>query len=157
MPDRGDGACLYLDENNLCTIYETRPALCNVRTMFDVHKQNEPTLTLKEHYIRNNLICNKWIKEDDMDSSYLINIEQYDLFDPPIESKKDGQEEISESRRGSERRRQEILQESGKCESEASCIERTSGEIPEESKEAKKLLCQDGRGEEKADKLKNSQ
>ena len=26
--DRGDGVCKYLDENNLCSIYEDRPDMC---------------------------------------------------------------------------------------------------------------------------------
>ena len=34
MPQRGDGACLYLTEDNLCEIYDTRPELCNVKTMY---------------------------------------------------------------------------------------------------------------------------
>jgi hypothetical protein len=30
--DRGDGICKYLNlNNNLCTIYENRPILCNVK------------------------------------------------------------------------------------------------------------------------------
>jgi Fe-S-cluster containining protein len=31
--DRGDGVCRYL-ENNLCKIYEKRPDICNVETMY---------------------------------------------------------------------------------------------------------------------------
>lgn len=79
MPDRGDGACIYLGQDNLCTIYETRPTLCNVEAMFSIRKKIEPNLTLKEHYIRNNELCNKWIEEDGLDPSYLIDIKQYEV------------------------------------------------------------------------------
>jgi len=78
MPDRGDGACIYLGQDNLCTIYETRPMLCNVEEMFNVRKEQEPSLTLKEHYIRNNMVCNQWIEEDGMDESYKIDLKIYD-------------------------------------------------------------------------------
>ena len=34
--DRGDGICKYLDlETNLCTIYDTRPDICNIDKMFE--------------------------------------------------------------------------------------------------------------------------
>lgn len=34
--DRGDGVCRYLDtKENLCTIYETRPTICNVAAMYE--------------------------------------------------------------------------------------------------------------------------
>ncbi len=29
--DRGDGICKHLDENNLCSIYDNRPAVCDTR------------------------------------------------------------------------------------------------------------------------------
>jgi len=148
MPDRGDGACIYLGQNNLCTIYETRPTLCNVEAMFSVRKEQEPSLTLKQHYVRNNELCNKWIKEDGLDSSYLIDLSKYD---------KDGKEEISEPRRGIERRGEEALQEGSKRQSEASSIQGASEEITQESKEKKKLLCEDGRDEKEKNKLKDSE
>ena len=34
--DRGDGICLYLDtETRLCTIYASRPLLCNVDAAYE--------------------------------------------------------------------------------------------------------------------------
>ena len=33
--DRGDGVCKYLNENNLCSIYETRPTICNVDELYE--------------------------------------------------------------------------------------------------------------------------
>lgn len=79
MPDRGYVACIYLGQDKLCTIYETRPTLCNVEAMFDVHKKKKPELTLKQHYARNNELCNEWIEEDSLDPSYKINIKAYDM------------------------------------------------------------------------------
>ena len=31
--DRGDGVCIHL-KNNLCSIYDTRPDICNVEKMY---------------------------------------------------------------------------------------------------------------------------
>jgi Fe-S-cluster containining protein len=40
--DRGDGVCKHFDENqNTCTIYENRPEICNVRTMYEKHYKTE--------------------------------------------------------------------------------------------------------------------
>lgn len=36
--DRGDGTCKHFDNaNNLCSIYESRPEICNVKTMHENH------------------------------------------------------------------------------------------------------------------------
>ncbi len=37
--DIGNGVCKYL-EGNLCTIYETRPEICRVDTMYDRYFSN---------------------------------------------------------------------------------------------------------------------
>ncbi len=46
--DRGDGTCKHLTENNQCSIYDTRPAMCRVDEgrpkQFDVatwHRMNK--------------------------------------------------------------------------------------------------------------------
>jgi Fe-S-cluster containining protein len=33
--DSGNGRCIHLLDNNLCEIYETRPDICNVKTMYE--------------------------------------------------------------------------------------------------------------------------
>lgn len=33
--DRGDGICMYLNKDNKCDIYETRPLICNVRKLYE--------------------------------------------------------------------------------------------------------------------------
>jgi hypothetical protein len=36
--DRGDGTCRYfVEDQNTCGVYENRPDVCNVRTMYDRH------------------------------------------------------------------------------------------------------------------------
>lgn len=32
----GDGVCIYLNRNNLCSIYENRPDICNVEKMYQL-------------------------------------------------------------------------------------------------------------------------
>lgn len=33
--DRGDGTCKYLDADNRCMIYETRPPVCNTDLLYE--------------------------------------------------------------------------------------------------------------------------
>jgi Fe-S-cluster containining protein len=40
--DRGDGVCRYFDDQqNICSIYENRPEICNVRVMYEKHYQSQ--------------------------------------------------------------------------------------------------------------------
>ena len=58
LPDRGDGACSFLDEENKCSIYEDRPDVCRVDVM---HKINNPELSKKEYFIKSTKACHKII------------------------------------------------------------------------------------------------
>lgn len=77
MPQREDGACIYLDENNQCKIYETRPELCRVDKMYERYKDTLD-MTKTEYYQFSNGFCNEMIKEDGLSDSYLIDINSYD-------------------------------------------------------------------------------
>lgn len=33
--DRGDGVCIHLRDDNLCSIYDCRPEICNVERMYE--------------------------------------------------------------------------------------------------------------------------
>jgi Fe-S-cluster containining protein len=49
--DQGNGVCRYL-ENNLCSIYENRPFVCNAEKMFETYFKQEMT---KDYFIQANL------------------------------------------------------------------------------------------------------
>lgn len=54
--DKGDGVCLYLDEeSNLCSIYENRPLLCNVDLAYKSYFQN--FMSLEDYYAKNYKAC----------------------------------------------------------------------------------------------------
>lgn len=76
MPQREDGACIHLSDDNKCKIYETRPDICRVHVMAERNKTTLNMTTI-EYFKWSNSFCNTWIKEDDMDDSYLINIGSY--------------------------------------------------------------------------------
>ena len=38
--DRGDGVCRYLTDDNLCSIYDNRPELCNTKLYYLMHERN---------------------------------------------------------------------------------------------------------------------
>jgi Fe-S-cluster containining protein len=52
--DLGDGVCRHLN-NSLCTIYDTRPLICNVGEMFKLHFQS--TMTMKQFILKNLKVC----------------------------------------------------------------------------------------------------
>jgi len=77
MPNRGDGACVYLLDNNLCSIYDVRPDICRVDKMFEKHKKLNKNLTLKQHYINSTKACHELIDLTGLDDKYKIDIEEY--------------------------------------------------------------------------------
>ena len=74
MPQREDGACIHLDEDNTCKIYETRPEFCRVDKMA---KKNQENISKLDYFKTSSAICNIWIKEDGLDSKYTIDIGRY--------------------------------------------------------------------------------
>lgn len=73
MPQREDGACIHLSEDNTCKIYDTRPEICRVEKM----AERNTKMSKVEYYKYSNSICNEWIKEDGIDERFLINIGKY--------------------------------------------------------------------------------
>lgn len=59
--DRGDGICKYL-EGNICSIYETRPALCRVDLSYEMYFR--PYMDKQQYYKLNTEACKKLKKEE---------------------------------------------------------------------------------------------
>jgi Fe-S-cluster containining protein len=82
MPDRGDGACIYLTKENTCSIYDTRPELCNMEKMWA--KRNKELdlelrgITKKDYFIENSEACNYMMNQDKVDKSFFIDLKKYD-------------------------------------------------------------------------------
>ena len=66
MPDRGDGACIHLNKNNKCNIYEKRPDICRVKGS-------------KKDWIKSTKICHILIDSYGLDEKYKIDLKLYDL------------------------------------------------------------------------------
>ena len=65
-----DGSCEKLTEDGLCSVYEDRPMLCNVKLMskfFDGSPEEYYDITAK--------VCNLMIIEAKLDKKYLIDVE----------------------------------------------------------------------------------
>jgi len=76
LPHNGDGICLNLDKKtNKCSIYKDRPDICKVDRMFFKHFQSK--MTKKEWYIKNTKACHQLIDKEGLDSSYKIDIKEY--------------------------------------------------------------------------------
>ena len=68
-----DGVCSMLQPDNTCAVYDNRPDMCNIKTMSKICGITD----LNEYYKINAQICNSWIQLNKLDSSYLINLEQF--------------------------------------------------------------------------------
>jgi len=84
MPDRGDGACVHLQEDNTCEIYETRPEICRVDAMFNKRRAETPELMefidKKSYFILNSTACNLMMDEDGIPEEFRIDLTKYDIF-----------------------------------------------------------------------------
>jgi len=65
MPDRGDGACIHLQQDNSCGIYETRPEICRV-------------VGTKKDYIEATKVCHALIDHYGLDEKYKIDLNEYE-------------------------------------------------------------------------------
>lgn len=82
MPDRGDGACVYLTQENLCSIYETRPELCNMEKAWEIRNKSLDLdargITKKDYFKLNNEVCNQMMDDQHIDKRFRINLKVYD-------------------------------------------------------------------------------
>jgi len=73
--NRGDGVCKYLDlKTNLCRIYDIRPDICNIETMYK--KEYYKYYTKIEFFKLNAEVCNHLQEKYGLDSSYKIQIKE---------------------------------------------------------------------------------
>lgn len=78
MPDRGDGACTYLEKDNrTCSVYKDRPLLCRVDELFFELKKYEPSLNQKAWNIINTKACHELIDKLELDNKYKIDLNEY--------------------------------------------------------------------------------
>jgi len=61
--DRGDGICKYFnEETHLCQIYNHRPIVCNVDTMYELYFSEQ--MSRSEYYKLNKSSCEKLRKKE---------------------------------------------------------------------------------------------
>lgn len=65
-----EGRCSKLDENNQCSIYDTRPLICSIERTWEKYHKDE--MTLEEYYRRAATNCNIMITEAGMDKKFLV-------------------------------------------------------------------------------------
>lgn len=98
MEDRGDGACIYLTEENTCSIYDKRPELCNMEKMW-VKRNRELDLELrgitkKDYFIENSQACNRMMKQDNIDERFHIDLEKYNEMEDNVVENNENEEKI---------------------------------------------------------------
>lgn len=71
--DLGNGVCRYFDMiSNSCTIYGSRPDICQVDKMFELVYHKE--FSLEAFYIANASVCNALQESYKIDTSFRITI-----------------------------------------------------------------------------------
>jgi Fe-S-cluster containining protein len=69
------GCCVML-KNNLCSVYDNRPLLCNVKQLGSLYAA-ETGMALSDVYSLNARICNSLIADADLDKSFMIDPDQF--------------------------------------------------------------------------------
>lgn len=70
--DRGDGICQHLDEKmNLCKIYQERPLICQIDSIFDAYRQQ---MTKSEFYRLNAECCNILQERAGLPSEFRVDL-----------------------------------------------------------------------------------
>ena len=67
---KDDGSCEMLTEEGKCSVYESRPLLCNVKLGAQLLQIDE-----LEWYRMNQLGCNSMIREAGLDESFLVSLD----------------------------------------------------------------------------------
>lgn len=73
---KADGSCEMLMDDNRCKVYENRPDCCSIKKIYENNVRH--TMTRKEFYYQNSLVCNKWMEEEKADKSLRIDLKYYD-------------------------------------------------------------------------------
>ena len=73
LPDRGDGACGYLNKDNTCSVYDSRPEVCRVDVM-----AAKSHLSKKDYYVESTKACHTLIDKLGLESKYKVDIKDYD-------------------------------------------------------------------------------
>jgi Fe-S-cluster containining protein len=77
LPTKEDGSCKFLSDDNQCTIYDTRPDICNIKTMYNKRKANGMDISYKEYLKMSSQACNDMMDTYNIDKKYRLNPEDY--------------------------------------------------------------------------------
>lgn len=71
--DLGNGTCRYLNrQDNSCSVYDTRPDICKIETMFAI--KYHQFFTKSDFYIENAKVCNELQNKYNLDENFRVNI-----------------------------------------------------------------------------------
>ena len=66
-----DGSCSMLDDNGLCSVYDSRPIICNIKLAAQLFN-----LPILEYYRMNATYCNYLIDKAGLSHDYYVKIEE---------------------------------------------------------------------------------
>jgi len=71
-----ESGCCEMLKDNLCSVYENRPLLCNVKKIGELYSE-QTGVPLSDLYALNARICNSLISAADLDKSFMIDPDQF--------------------------------------------------------------------------------
>lgn len=71
-----ESGCCEMLENNLCSVYEDRPLLCNVKKISELYSQ-DTGVPVQDLYSLNARVCNSLISAANLDESFMIDTDQF--------------------------------------------------------------------------------
>ena len=77
LPTKEDGSCKFLSEDNKCSIYDTRPDICNIKKMYEKRKKKGMDINYKEYCKISSEVCNDLIEKSGVDKKYRLNPDEY--------------------------------------------------------------------------------
>ena len=75
MPQREDGACIHLTEDNLCEIYDDRPDFCRIDDAQKMVKETK-NMTKRNYYKLSAELCNGYQEGFGIGEEYRVCLEE---------------------------------------------------------------------------------
>jgi Fe-S-cluster containining protein len=74
------GRCSQLTADNKCSVYDHRPLICNIKSVWEKFHKPGGVITLEQYYQSGAMECNKMMKEEHAHENFFITIPNKQLL-----------------------------------------------------------------------------
>ena len=78
MPSKKDGSCYFLNDENECSIYETRPDICSIKKTYEKRTEKGMDVSYKEYCKISSIACNELMDIYGTSKKYRLNPDEYE-------------------------------------------------------------------------------